>query len=77
MPCNIAEAIEDEGFLVFVVAGIRVSDDGMPQMRLAGEVSVIRKLPDEAWEIIRETLFGAIDDLRSSPLDDLEVRSYE
>ncbi len=77
MPRNLADAIEEDGYLVFVAAGIRVADDGMPQMRLAGEVSVIRKLPDEAWEIIRDTLFGAIDDLRSSPLDDLEVRSYE
>lgn len=43
----------------------------MPMLRVAGEVGMVRKLPEEAWQILRQSLIKSIDQLHTAPLDDL------
>ena len=77
MPRNMVEALEEGGYMPFFAAGVRVSEDGVPEMRLDGEMSIVRKLEDDVWQMIRDTLVNGLDDLRASPLDDLEVKRYD
>lgn len=72
--CQLCEAVIEQGYLPFLVVGIGVNEGDTPVLRLAGEFTITRKMPEEYWRIIRQTLITSLDSLRESPLDDLERR---
>lgn len=71
--CDLGDALTRAGNLVFFAFGLRVDEQTMtPHMRAACRPDIVRKLPEDAWQIIRMTMIKEIDSLRSAPLDDLE-----
>lgn len=74
--CDLGKALEETGYFPFLCAGVKVGEDMMPMLRVAGEVGMVRKLPDEAWRILRDSLVQSIDSLHEAPLDDLSGYSY-
>ena len=69
--CELGEALEKTEYTVFLAAGIRVNEQNIPHMRLAGDANIVRKMSDEAWGVMRTTLIQSVDKMRSAPLDDL------
>lgn len=66
------DALIERGYTPLICVGFGQRPDGTYSIKLAA-APVIRSLDPKTWSVMRQTIIGAIDQLISQPLDDLEI----
>ena len=64
-------ALEAHGYTVLMSVGFGMRPDGAYSLKLAAS-PMLKSVSDEHWEMIRDTLIKSLDQLRETPMDDLE-----
>lgn len=72
MSAKLQEAIIAAGYEPLVIVGFGTRADGQFSLKV-GAHPAIRTVRDETWQLIRETINRALDNLREAPLDDLDI----
>lgn len=65
-------ALEAKGYTVIMAVGFGERIDGTYSIKLASS-PLLRGLSEGTWRMTRETIIRAMDRMRESPLDDLEI----
>ncbi len=69
---KLQEAILAAGYEPLIIIGFGTRADGQFSLKV-GANPAIRSVSDETWLLMRETIDRALDDLRSAPMDDLDI----
>lgn len=69
---KLQEAIIAAGYEPLIIVGLGTRATGECRLKV-GAHPAVRTISDEAWELMRETINRALDNLRNSPLDDLDM----
>lgn len=66
------DALAAQGYDVILAVGFRQSGEDY-RLKVAAS-PVLKALSPETWEVLRDTLTGALERLYNTPLDDLEIQ---
>ena len=69
-------ALADDGYVTLVCFGFKERADGQYVLRIASHMA-IKTMSDRTWETTRNCMVAALDKLRETPLDDLEMRTIQ
>jgi hypothetical protein len=71
MHAKLQEAILAAGYEPLIIVGFG-ERNGKFSLKV-GANPAVRTISEETWQIMRETIDRALDNLRDSPLDDLDI----
>ena len=74
MHAKLQETILAAGYEPLIIVGFGTRADGQFSLKV-GANPAVRNVSDDTWRIMRETIERALDRLRESPLDDLDIVS--
>ena len=69
---SLDDALGERGYVTLFAVGLGRRLDGTASIKLAARPG-LRDIPESDWIIIRETILGAMEQLRETPMDDLEI----
>ena len=65
-------SLETRGYTVLMAVGFGERIDGTYSIKLVSS-PILRNLSEGTWQATRKTIIRAMDRMRTSPLDDLEI----
>ena len=71
---SLESALADDGYVTLVCFGFKERANGQYVLRIASHMA-IKTMSEPNWEKVRECMVAALDKLRETPLDDLEMRT--
>ena len=72
MKKSFEEALTEQGYITIVAIGFK--EDGYDYRIKVAASPVLRSLQPETYDVLMETIIGALSKLYDTPMDDLEIQ---